>query len=183
MPDQLWHIWRAESLLILTGRGGKKGAIVMVGPPSIGKSILTRLFCARVQADECGVFLAAPDTDKFWLQDLLRKRIYVGEECVLFNRQTDQFKMLLEGHRLFKVEAKNRNLELLPRRPIIITANKDIWAMNPRHKAALLERIFYFDLKRTTKLDTINYTRLYKMTDDEWRECHDIIFGKYTHDY
>lgn len=153
----------------------------MVGPPSIGKSILTRLFTAKIHPERIGVFNSAPDNDKFWLQDLVDKEIYVGEECTLFNRQTDQFKMLLEGHRLCKVEQKNQGLVILPRKPIIITANRDIWSMNPKHKPALMERIFYFDLKTATKAD-INYNRLYKMTDEQWELCHDEIFGIYDAD-
>lgn len=150
----------------------------MVGPPSIGKSILTRLLTAKCRPDRIGVFQAAPDNDKFWLQDLYDKDMYVGEECVLFNRQTDQFKLLLEGHRLCKMERKNKGLVLLPRKPIFITANNDIWSMNVRHKAALLERIFYFDFRQAVK-PVVDYHLLYNMSDAEWQECHNKIFGDY----
>lgn len=149
----------------------------MVGPPSIGKSLLIRLVTARLPPSEIGVFQTAPDNDKFWLQDLIGKKMYIGEECCLFNRQTDQFKLLLEGHRLCKIERKNKGLDCIKRMPIFISANNDIWCMNPKHKAALMERVFYYNFMRCTRSDSVNYDLLYNMSDAEWRECHNKLFN------
>lgn len=134
-----------------------------------------RLLTARLSPINIGVFWRAPDNDKFWLQDLYEKDMYVSEECMLFDRQCDQFKLLLEGHPLCKVERKNRGYCILPRKPVVLTSNFVPWIYAKQQAPAILERLYYFNWLNCKVVD-VDFDLLYSCSNEDLYAIHMYLF-------
>lgn len=161
---------------ILNQKGGKKGGIYLQGKPSTGKSIIVKLFYGAFDTNDIGIISRADEKDKFWLQDIKDKLVYVAEEMVCTDKGADDLKMLLEGHELFSFEMKNRGRFRQSRRPIILTSNFHLTCMCPRQWNPLKDRLFTHYAHTIVPTDHI-MTQLYTMDRQELKElCEELFF-------
>lgn len=160
---------------VLRGASGKRGAVHLQGPPSTGKSIIVRLFCAPWQRHEIGVIVRSADNNTFWMQDLVGKKCYVGEEICLSDTGADAFKLVLEGHFLACTDVKNKNKVGLQKRPTILTSNFNICYMCPRQTESVNARLLQFTTSKIiTRDNPINQIHL--LDNEQLYLLHKMLF-------
>ena len=107
----------------LCGRLGKKRGLLMDGPPSSGKSFLVAMLTSLYPVEQVGQFIMQASISSFWLQPLIGKAIYVGEEIKLTANSAQTVKLLLEGSANLTTDVKFAEGADIPYRPTIMTAN------------------------------------------------------------
>lgn len=160
---------------VLNGTCGKKGAILLQGPPSTGKSIIVKIFCAKWDRRNIGVITRSCDNNTFWMQDLIHKDVYVGEELCLSDVGADAFKLVLEGHFLASTDVKNKDKVGLPRRPIILTSNFNICYLCPRQTESVLARCNHFMFNIVIE-ETHPINIVHSMTNEQLYKLHCDLF-------
>lgn len=140
----------------LCGKLGKKRGLLLEGPPSSGKSFLTTVLCSVYSVHQIGVFVGQSARSSFWLQNLIGKAIYVGEEIKLDPLTAQTVKLLLEGSEHMQTDVKFADGVELPYRPTIITSNGECYQLVSAESGAYHERSVELTFKHPFR---INCTR------------------------
>lgn len=143
---------------VLHQKGGKRGCIILQGPPDCGKSIVVKLFSAAFDLDRIGIITRIEGDTRFQFQDLNEKDCWVAEEMTLSDVAADSFKLMCEGSRFFTIEEKHKGLMKVKRKPLIVTSNFHICVMCPRQWAPIKARSYFFGMNTPVPEDAdINF--------------------------
>lgn len=77
--------------------------------------------------------------------------ILISELTIATTEMAEQYKQVFAGETIF-VNVKNRNAEILTRKPVILTTNQPIWRHIPQERDAFRNRCFIFDNLMTTNV-------------------------------
>ena len=123
--ERIHDVWfRLHTIFeCLCGHLGKKRGLLMDGPPSSGKSFLVAMLTALYPVEQVGQFIMQASISSFWLQPLIGKAIYVGEEIKLTANSAQTVKLLLEGSANLTTDVKFAEGADIPYRPTIMTSN------------------------------------------------------------
>ena len=108
---------------LLQDKLGKRKALFFWGPPSSGKSLMCSILSSVVPDDLVGQFNMCGMRSSFWLQSLLHKALYIGEEIVLEEVSAQTLKLLCEGSRSNYTDVKFADAIKIEPRPTIVTSN------------------------------------------------------------
>jgi hypothetical protein len=125
---------------VLYDKAGKKRSILMYGEASCGKSLLTSIMCSVYDQWQVGNFVMQASKSQFWLQGLINKSIYVGEEIQPDHDQAQILKLLMEGSPMTTTDVKFCEPVILVYRPVIVTGNRPIWFNCIAERGPFLER-------------------------------------------
>ncbi len=107
----------------LFGELGKRRTLYLYGAANSGKSSVLNMLSSVYRAHEIGRIGAQDIQSNFWLQDLIDKELYVGDEILVSQVNVDTVKLLCEGSKNLCTEIKYGNKQLLPARPVMIANN------------------------------------------------------------
>ncbi len=124
----------------LCGELGKRRTVYLLGEANSGKSSLLNMLSAIYETHEIGKITAQDIQSNFWLQDLVDKELYVGDEILVSQVNVDTVKLLCEGNRNLCTEIKYGNKQLLPARPVMIANNVDMCQNVQAHGDAINAR-------------------------------------------
>ena len=134
-----WYIMSRVAFL-MQDKMGKRKSLFLYGPPSSGKSLLTSMLSSVVPEDLVGTFTMAGMRSTFWLQGLIHKCLYVGEEIILEEVSAQTLKLLCEGSRSNFTDVKFADQIKLEPRPTIVTANAPPYVNVSKEGPAFSER-------------------------------------------
>ncbi|XP_065681666.1 uncharacterized protein LOC136095264 [Hydra vulgaris] len=143
---------------VLTLSDHKKITLFLIGTSNTGKSFLSQFLTSVYRNYEVGSILA-PNGDRlseFWLQQCIFTHVKRCEELVIPTMQIAQeFKKLFEGNTALLGNVKYKDNMVVPKTPIIITANgsqpSDIWKFISSEREAIINRCFIFSLNTPLK--------------------------------
>lgn len=163
--DTISPDFRRTIVSVIQQTCGKRGCLLLKGVPGAGKTIVIKLIASLYNKDEIGIFSRQEET-KFWLQDLVNKKLWIAEEMTLTDEQADLFKSLADGSQYVSTEIKNRGRQWLTRVPLIVTSNFPITCMCPRQHKSVMERCNLFEMTQPIAQEhAIN--KVHSMTSDE----------------
>lgn len=141
--------WRIAKILhVLHDCAGKQRGLLFEGPPSSGKSLMMEIITSVYPASQIGQFNMQGSTSTFWLQPLIDKAFYVGEEIKLQTNTAQTIKLLLEGSPSLITDIKHTEGVPVPYKPTIITSNGDCYSAVSAEGNAIRERgleVFFRD--------------------------------------
>jgi hypothetical protein len=122
---RIGDVWFRIALMFqcLCGNLGKKRGLLFDGPPSSGKSFVVAMLTSLYPIEQVGQFIMQASISSFWLQPLIGKAIYVGEEIKLTPNSAQTVKLLLEGSANLTTDVKFAEGADIPYRPTIMTSN------------------------------------------------------------
>jgi hypothetical protein len=129
-----------SAYLVLTMKIPKKNTLYLCGRSNAGKTFFTNALLPLTH--HIGSHITSKD---FAFQECVTKPIIVISELTIATQETaEQYKQVLAGETIF-VNIKNRNAEILTRKPVILTTNMPIWRHIPTERDAFKNRVFLFD--------------------------------------
>lgn len=139
---------------VLTLKDSKKITLFLIGKSNAGKTFLTNLITSVYKKYEVGGILN-PNNDRlseFWLQSCIFTHIKKCEELIITTSSIAQeFKKLFEGNPSLLGNVKYKDNMVVPKTPIIISANgnciDDVWTYISSEKEAFKNRCFMFMLR------------------------------------
>ena len=145
--DELSFIKSVES--VLNKSEMKLNSIWLTGPTNAGKSLVcnsivesARFFANIMEFDE---------RTAFPLNDAPGKRVLLINEPVIADKRIELIKNMMEGQDV-AINVKHKKGISLPRTPLIISSNKDLWHYCPSEKQAILNRCFAFKCNTMSEL-------------------------------
>lgn len=145
-PWQVGH-WLCT---LLDRRAGKQNTVLFYGPASTGKTNLAKAIVGAVRLYGC----VNHQNRNFIFNDCAHKLVVWWEECVMHADWVEQAKCILGGTE-FRIDRKNRDSQLLPQTPVLVSSNNDIYTVvggntvSQVHSKPLRERIVQLNfLKR-----------------------------------
>lgn len=132
---------------VMCGETGKINTLYFSGPANCGKTMLIRLLASVWGRDERGIITPSGGEPSFTFQDCIRKEVYIGDECMMHPKNVEQYKMLMEGSDMLKVDVKNKPKQWLPKKPVILANNVSIWSQVQNHYTALISRCLLIKMK------------------------------------
>lgn len=136
----------------------KKNTLALIGEASGGKSYVVRSVLPFYSYwGECNGGEAK--SSNFIWQPMLDASIGIMEECYITQAMVDQAKLVLEGQQTM-VNVKGKPHAILQPLPIIITANQDPWQYCSSAKQPLMDRMYYFRIRRMPELEEIGKKKL-----------------------
>ncbi len=124
----------------LYGELGKRRTLYLFGAANSGKSSLLNMLSSVYRSHEIGRIGAQDIQSNFWLQDLIDKELYVGDEILVSQVNVDTVKLLCEGSKNLCTEIKYGNKQLLPARPVMIANNIPMCNNIQGHASAIRAR-------------------------------------------
>lgn len=136
------QIWSAIFNVMTRGprSGSKVRTVYMQGPASTGKSSVMQLLTSVYDIREIGRFGPQGSTSQFWLEDLVGKEVYVGDEAPANPLNIQQYLLLLEGNSALKTEIKYGGKPTLRPKPVVIASNQHIYANCQAYARAVHDR-------------------------------------------
>lgn len=126
----------------------KVNTLVIEGPTGTGKSLTLQSLLKNLNV---ATVTRTGDASQFHFQNLLYKNMAILEEPRISQATVDEYKLLLEGAH-FEINVKNRDMQLLTRKPIFISTNRDIgYWVPPTDSDALKSRTKTFHLLHEIK--------------------------------
>lgn len=126
----------------------KVNTLVLQGPTGSGKTLTLQSLLKKLNV---ATVTRGGDTNQFHFQNLLTKNHAIFEEPRISQATVDEYKLLLEGAE-FEINVKNKDMQLLPRKPIFISTNRDIgYWVPPTDADALQARTKTFLLTKEIK--------------------------------
>ena len=110
------------------GENGKVNTIGMFGPASTGKTCIMRLFQSIYERSEIGKITPQGIKSQFWLADLDKKRIFLGDEIYAIEENIDTMKLLMEGNDNLCTEVKYGGKVYIEPMPVIIAGNDPVYS-------------------------------------------------------
>lgn len=141
---QGYNPWQAGHWVccVLDKKSGKQNTLCFYGPASTGKTNLAK---SIVQA--CKLYGCVNHQNKnFVFNDCAAKLIVWWEEALMHTDYVEQAKCILGGTE-FRIDRKNKDSMLLPKTPVIISSNNDLYTVvggnivSQVHSKPLRERI------------------------------------------
>ncbi len=129
----------------LYGELGKRRTLYLFGAANSGKSSLLNMLSSVYKAHEIGRIGAQDIQSNFWLQDLIDKELYVGDEILVSQVNVDTVKLLCEGSKNLCTEIKYGNKQLLPSRPVMIANNIPMCNNIQGHASAIRARCVEYE--------------------------------------
>jgi len=127
----------------------KLNSIWLSGPTNAGKSLICNsvVESARFYAN----IMEFDERTQFPLNDAPGKRVLLINEPVIADKRIELIKNIMEGQDV-AINVKHRKGITLPRTPIIISSNKDLWHYCPSEQEAILNRCHHFKCNTMDKL-------------------------------
>lgn len=97
----------------------KKNTLLLVGPPSTGKTLIARMICDNFI---CAYVNNHNSENEFYLSCFLNKTLVLCEELLVTPATCEDFKSILGGAPLL-ISKKYNDKQILTRTPVIITSN------------------------------------------------------------
>lgn len=136
-----------SAYLVLTMKMPKKNTLYLCGRSNAGKTYFTNALLPL--RHHIGSHITSKD---FAFQECLTRPVILISELNIATTETaEQYKQVLAGETIF-VNVKNRNAEILTRKPVILTTNQPIWRHIPQERDAFRNRCFIFDNLTTTNV-------------------------------
>ncbi len=129
----------------LYGKLGKRRTVYFVGSANSGKSSMLNMLSSVYRSHEVGRVGAQDIQSNFWLQDLIDKELYVGDEILVSQVNVDTVKLLCEGSKNLCTEIKYGNKQLLPAKPVMIANNIPMCNSIQGHAAAIRARCVEYE--------------------------------------
>lgn len=129
----------------------KINSIWLFGATNAGKSLICNSIVesARFYAN----IMEFDERTQFPLNDAPGKRVLLINEPVIADKRIELMKNIMEGQDI-SINVKHKKGITLPRTPLIIASNKDLWHYCPSEQQAILNRCFTF--KCNTMFELIN---------------------------
>lgn len=144
IPKLMWR--RVIAIMSRTSDvAGKQRCVYMTGPASSGKSSVMLLLSSVYESFEQGRFGPQNINSQFWLQDLLGKEIYLGDEALATPLNIQTYLLLLEGNKDLATEVKYQGNELLKAKPVIVACNNHIFAECQGFADAIMSRVVHLE--------------------------------------
>lgn len=124
-----WQTWRKIFTLLNTQGPNvqKRRCVYFKGPVSCGKSSILRLLTSPYDKNEIGKFGPQSLNSQFWLDDLVGKQIYVGDEALATPLNINTYLLLLEGNPDLCTEVKYGGKKHLEPQNVLMASNNWIW--------------------------------------------------------
>lgn len=136
-----------SAYLVLTMKIPKKNTLYLCGRSNAGKTYFTNALLPLTH--HIGSHITSKD---FAFQECLTKPVILISELTIATQEAaEQYKQVFAGETIF-VNVKNRNAEILTRKPVILTTNQHIWRHIPQERDAFKNRCFIFDNLTTTNV-------------------------------
>ena len=115
----------------------KKNTLYLQGTSNAGKTYVLESLVPR--KDKVGQHITSRD---FCFQECINKPVIMINELTLQNQtESEQYKNILGGEPTY-INLKNRNAELLYRKPVFLTSNLPIWKFVSNDRQPLMNRMF-----------------------------------------
>lgn len=112
-----------------------KNTLYLCGRSNAGKTYFTNALLPLTH--HIGSYITSRD---FAFRECLTKPVILISELTIATTETaEQYKQVLAGETIF-VNVKNRNAEILTRKPVILTTNQAIWSHIPQEREAFRNR-------------------------------------------
>ncbi|AUW34315.1 nonstructural protein 1 [Grus japonensis parvovirus 1] len=136
--DTVFHSW-------LTKQDSKRNTIILQGPSNTGKSAFIQGF------KQCVPWGEIVNTNSGFAFEALQDNPFgVWEEPLMSPELAEKFKQVAEGMPT-SIPIKYKKPFLLPRTPIIITTNHDIWRFCRQEEPMFRNRCWIFNFQHTSK--------------------------------
>lgn len=135
-----WWLMICVVMSRLGNAHSKVRTIYLQGPASCGKSAIMRLLTSVYDSREIGRFGPQGSTSQFWLEDLVGKEVYCGDEAPGNPLNIQQYLLLLEGNAALKTEIKYGGKPSLRPKPVIVACNQDIYSACQAFARPVLDR-------------------------------------------
>ncbi len=129
----------------MLGEMGKVKTIYFVGEANAGKTSMLKMLSSVYENYEVGKLSAQDIQSNFWLQDLVGKELYCGDEILVSQANIDTIKLLCEGNENLCTEIKFAGKQILPAKPVLIANNVDMCINQQRHAAAIDARTVRYE--------------------------------------
>lgn len=131
--------------MVMENKCGKTNCLAFIGPSNTGKTLLMSLLSNGLSL---GIFHHMNYRSSFWLSDLPGKDIYVSEEFICNAETKDYFKALLEGSCFLKADMKYKQALVIPKRPILLSSNYQLWHYCSAEQESFINRCMIFNLEK-----------------------------------
>lgn len=108
--------------LIADKKLNKVNTFVLEGPTGTGKTLTLQSLLKNLNT---ATVTRSGDANQFHFQNLLYKNMAILEEPRISQATVEEYELLLEGAE-FEINVKNRDMQLLARKPIFISTIRDI---------------------------------------------------------
>lgn len=125
----------------------KVRTVYLHGPASTGKSSVMQLLTSVYDMREIGRFGPQGSMSQFWLEDLINKEVYLGDEAPANPMNIQTYLLLLEGNSALKTEIKFGGKPSLLPKPVIVACNQHIYINCQAHSRAVLDRVYRLHLE------------------------------------
>nr|QUS52583.1 NS1 [Mute swan feces associated chapparvovirus 5] len=129
----------------------KRNCICLQGPSNTGKSAFIRGFKETVPWGEI-----VNSSSPFAFEALIDQQFGVWEEPLISPEQAEKTKQILEGMPC-SIPIKYKAPKILPRIPIIITTNHDLWRFCQPEEDAFRNRVFFFPFLYPCQNEPLSY--------------------------
>ena len=141
----------------------KKNCLYLQGLSNAGKTFVLESLLPH--KDKVGQHITSRD---FCFQECLTKPVIMINELTIQNQgEAEQYKNILGGEPTY-INIKNRNAELLYRKPVFLTSNLPIWRFVSNDRQPLLNRMFSY-MNLSTSQVIKKYTQYGVPSTNFWR--------------
>jgi len=138
--QMLWEI-----AIVLDKRLPKRNTLCFVGASNAGKTIVMSK-PLRTLVKFPALIGNVQSTGQFTWQDCSNVRAIFIDEGMFAPEQLEKFKSIAGGDET-TVDVKHQSCVVIPRTPVIVTSNYDPWRMQMNERTALMNRMFYHNVR------------------------------------
>lgn len=151
LNTQGYNAWQVGHWVctVLNKEAGKQNTISFFGPASTGKTNLAKAIVNTVKLYGC----VNHQNKNFVFNDCAAKLVVWWEECVMNSEWVEQAKCCLGGTE-FRIDRKHQDSQLLPKTPVIISTNNNIYTVTGGnvtygvHERPLRDRVVQFNFMK-----------------------------------
>nr|AMS35109.1 NS1 [Cutavirus] len=143
-PKKVYH----AIMCCLNKQMGKRNTILLCGPASTGKSLISQTIANLVGNVGC----YNPSNANFPFNDCSNKNLIWIEEAGNFGTQVNSFKAIMSGQAI-RLDQKGKGSKQIEPTPVIMTTNEDITKvivgteLKTEHRQPIMDRCLRFELK------------------------------------